>query len=603
MDDLIRINKEKCVNCHRCIAVCPVHYCNDGSDSEQVSINHQDCIYCGRCIDACRHDARSFVDDLDRYLSKPHEDIIFIVAPAVIGSWGPIYKRMIQFLKKQFKAKKVYDVSFGAELVVYKYIEHIKKNKPKCVISQPCPVVVKYIETYKPDLLQYLAPIDSPAMATARYIREIEGFRGEIAFLSPCIAKQYEFSDPNTQNYINYNITFQKLNEYIKKREIPLSSFPEDKFDSIEAERAVAFSRPGGLKETILRELNSSVRVKKIEGEIIYREYFNELSKDIEDNHEVPLIIDVLNCEKGCNFGPGTLHSYTNDQVDSFINKRVLEQSKKYNGEENFKKSFKRILDKLKNNLFERKYTRRLPTFIVDDIKDDELIPIYEQMKKSEPIDFRDCASCGYLTCRNMAIAILKGINVKENCRFYLDKIYKHQLDRVKNLVEKVKVSMDSMGETLNTIKMIFAEVNNSFSVTHDALNSVNKSNVLLSELSNNFNPIVESITAISDQTHLLSLNAAIEAARAGSAGKGFAIVAQEVDKLSTETSSEVEKITPMVKELLDRISKVNERGDMVLKDLNSVKQVFTDFYEAIQKISNIMYDIKNESDKINIQM
>ncbi len=600
MDDLIRIDKDKCVNCHRCIAVCPVHYCNDGSDSKTVSIIHEECIYCGRCIDACQHDARYYVDDFERYLSKVHDDVIFIVAPAIIGSWGLNFKRMVNFLKKQLKAKKVYDVSFGAELSTYKYIEYIKAKKPKCVIAQPCPVIVKYIEAYRNDLMPYLAPVDSPAMATARYLREVEGFKGEIAFLSPCIAKGYEFTDPNTHNYINYNITFKKLNDYIKKREIPINSFPEENYDSIDAERAVAFSRPGGLKETLERELNNSVRIKKIEGIIVFDEYFDELIADLKDVHEVPLIIDVLNCEKGCNFGPGTLHSYTSDQVDAFINKRISEQQKKYNGQENFKKNFKKTLDKIKQNPFERNYTKKPISFESGAITDEEIAHIYKEMNKVEPIDFRHCGSCGFTTCRSMAIAIYKKLNIKENCRFYLDGLYRNQLFRIRELSEKIKKSMEDMGETLNTIKMIFAEVNNSFSVTHDALNSVNKSNLILAQLSLNFNPIVESITAISDQTHLLSLNAAIEAARAGAAGKGFAIVAQEVDKLSTETALEVEKITPMVKELLEKINKVNQRGDMVLNDLNNVKNIFVDFYQAIQKISNIMNEIKSESDKLS---
>ena len=63
---VIDVDPEKCLNCHACIAVCPVKMCNDAS-GDHVVINHDRCIACGRCISACTHDARYYVDDWQRY--------------------------------------------------------------------------------------------------------------------------------------------------------------------------------------------------------------------------------------------------------------------------------------------------------------------------------------------------------------------------------------------------------------------------------------------------------------------------------------------------------------------------------------------------------
>ena len=49
---VISVIKEKCVNCHRCISVCSVKFCNDGS-GDFVSINHDLCIGCGNCDSKC----------------------------------------------------------------------------------------------------------------------------------------------------------------------------------------------------------------------------------------------------------------------------------------------------------------------------------------------------------------------------------------------------------------------------------------------------------------------------------------------------------------------------------------------------------------------
>ena len=66
---VIQVDTEKCVNCHRCISVCPAKMCNDGSKN-YVSIIHELCIGCGKCIEACSHGARSGIDDFNQFLSE-----------------------------------------------------------------------------------------------------------------------------------------------------------------------------------------------------------------------------------------------------------------------------------------------------------------------------------------------------------------------------------------------------------------------------------------------------------------------------------------------------------------------------------------------------
>ena len=448
--------------------------------------------------------------------------------------------------------------------------------------------------------MQYLAPVDSPAMAMARYLREIVGFQGEIAFFSPCISKSFEFNDPNTNKYINYNITHKSVNDYIKSKNIDINSFPASDFDDFHAERAVNFARPGGLKDTVLRDIDIPLKIRKIEGEIIYHEYFKELSRNIASSKPVPLIIDVLNCEKGCCFGPGTLKTLSVDEVDDAINRRIDEQQKKHNGVPNYLKKRTKLIKDISNNKFERKYTRKEYKLNDFNPSQEEIDKIYVIMNKVNPEDFKNCRHCGYNSCEDMAIAIIAGVNKVENCMFVVEDVLKKQSENLNGLIVQITNSIHDMEEKTNDVKMIFAEITNSFSLTNDALHNVSESNNKLLLLAENFKPIVESITEISDQTHLLSVNASIEAARAGDAGSGFAIVAHEVDKLSSQTATEVEKITPMVSNLITSINNINRRGDLVINDLSSVKESYNTFYDIMEKISITMSLLSSETDKLD---
>jgi len=190
MAPVIKLDQDKCVNCHMCIAVCPVKYCIDGS-GEKVAINADLCIGCGSCIAACTQHARTIGDDVDAFVEAlgRGEKMVAVAAPALASSFPGTYKRVLGWLKKAGVAA-CFDVGFGAELTVKSYVEHLRSNKPKLVISQPCPAIVSYIEVYRPDLLSYLAPADSPMLHTIKMIRDYypEYRSHRILILSPCAA-------------------------------------------------------------------------------------------------------------------------------------------------------------------------------------------------------------------------------------------------------------------------------------------------------------------------------------------------------------------------------------------------------------------------------
>ena len=167
---VIAVDKDKCVNCHSCIDACPVKFCNNGS-GDYITIDPNLCIGCGHCFSACTHGARSYVDDFDEFMValRNGEKVVAIVSPAVAANFPGMLMNMNGWLKS-LGVEAVFDVSFGAELATRSYVEHLRRDKPDFVIAQPCAALVTYIEVYQPELLRYLAPVDSPMVHTMKMI-------------------------------------------------------------------------------------------------------------------------------------------------------------------------------------------------------------------------------------------------------------------------------------------------------------------------------------------------------------------------------------------------------------------------------------------------
>lgn len=159
-------------------------------------------------------------------------------------------------------------------------------------------------------------------------------------------------------------------------------------------------------------------------------------------------------------------------------------------------------------------------------------------------------------------------------------------------LVKDIKVRADAMHsstlEKKDTAGQTVSEIRGALELALEDSRSVEKINELTQE-----------ILSITNQTNLLSLNASIEAARAGEAGRGFAVVADEIRALadsSAETAGNIQRISAMVTEAVDKLAK---NAEAMLKFVN--EQVMADYSDFVEVAKQYEQDADSVNDILTV--
>ena len=455
---IINTNKDKCVGCNKCIMNCPIKYANNIEliDGERkVEVDESRCISCGKCIQVCDHGARYYLDDADRFWNDlaRGEKITIVVAPSFVANQYDTYKKIFGYFKT-LGVNFIHNVAFGADITSWGYVQYLKNNENnEFMISQPCPSVVNYIERYATNLIPKLMPVQSPVACLAIYMKKHLGITDKIAFISPCIAKKTEIEKAANQGLIDYNIPFERLFTHISENNIDISEFPEVDFDNSQKGLGVRFSKPGGLKENVLYHL-PNLRVKQLEGTDKIYEYLNFLNNGHRLNEYD--LVDVLNCSNGCNVGTAackeTCAIDTSIEFENEIlhDKRLKNQNKIEINFEEYEKLFKYFDETLDIKDFMVKYEDKSCEIKLSVPSEEELNSAFNLLKKDdEQSRVVNCYSCGYKTCKDMAIAIHNGYNTPSSCYQYNRKELEIQKNNLEESEYYIRTIIEHLSESV----------------------------------------------------------------------------------------------------------------------------------------------------------
>ena len=155
----------------------------------------------------------------------------------------------------------------------------------------------------------------------------------------------------------------------------------------------------------------------------------------------------------------------------------------------------------------------------------------------------------------------------------------------IEEISEKVKTNaMNSIAASEKAISM-----GHEVDLSNDYMKEMVTAIMEISDKSKEIGRIIKTIEDIAFQTNILALNAAVEAARAGLAGKGFSVVADEVRNLANKSAEAVENTTFLIEDTIKVVSKGTLIADKTAKSLSSV-------VSSSRNIANVLNEISKDS-------
>ncbi|HNX67051.1 MAG TPA: [Fe-Fe] hydrogenase large subunit C-terminal domain-containing protein [Bacteroidales bacterium] len=407
---LVYTIKELCRTCYTCVRECPARAIRIVGG--QAEVIEERCVACGNCTKVCSQGAKVFLHTTDRVqrILERNDNTVAIVAPSFPAEFRDFgdYRLLVGMIR-QLGFKYVCEVSFGADLVAYRFRQMVNEAGHKNYISSDCPAIVNFVRFYHPHLTANLLPVLSPMAAMTRVVRKKYGEEMQVVFIGPCVAKKIETEE------VNEAITFTELRDMFNDLGLTPEKATPSEFDPPLGGRGAIFPVNRGLLQAA--RMNDDA----VNGVIIAAEGrtdFQEAIKEFEEGLIKGQNLELLCCE-GCIMGPG-----------------MSKGGKQYNRRALVKGYAQQKMDTIdieewQNNLEEFSMLDLSANYLPEDLRvktvdPEEVKQILISMGKLTQKDHLDCGACGYDTCEEHAIAIVKGLAEVEMCLPYtIEKLHK----------------------------------------------------------------------------------------------------------------------------------------------------------------------------------
>ncbi|OQA05553.1 MAG: Iron hydrogenase 1 [bacterium ADurb.Bin374] len=407
-------NKARCRDCYRCLRVCPVKAIR--MENGQASVVADRCIACGTCIRECPQHAKTYRSDLERAIKLVREsrNVAVSLAPSFVALYSAWEQRRIPSALRALGFARVAETSVGAYPTAQATAAVAAREPDRPHLCTACPAFVQYIVKYRTELVDALTPVSSPMIAHARLLKKQPGGADHVVFIGPCVAKKAEADRPDLAGIVDCVLTFEELQQWFERENIRLDRLEESRFDDEPAGAARFFPLPGGLTRTAALGADALVSdIVAVSGIEDVKRLLDGITKT-----KGPRIVEPLFCNQGCVNGPAmpgdrplltrrdSVLSYAEAAPGTVPGSREADSdtSAQY-GPENKDADI--------------------------EITEEKIRKVLETTGKAAPEDQLNCGACGYPSCRDKAIAVIRGMAEAEMCIPWMRRLAEQRTDRI----------------------------------------------------------------------------------------------------------------------------------------------------------------------------
>lgn len=469
---LIHIDKNKCNLSYSCVRICPVNAIKVEAHQDVPEVMHNACIGCGHCLKVCPPGAISYSSSTDQVktLLKAENRVAAIVDPSISGEYPDItdYRKFVDMIRG-LGFEYVVEVSFGVDLVARKYQELFSDFKGKYYLMANCPALVSFIEKFHPELLDNMAPLVSPMVAAAKVVHKKYGEDVRVVFIGPCVEAKDEAKIYSGDGKIDAVLTFLELRELFTEFNITEKKVEFSDFDPPIGNLGSLYPISNGILQA------AGIDEGLISGQVITAEGRNNMIEAVKQfEKHIDSIKKHFNIfyNEGCLMGPGTSPGGDKYQRHALVVQYAKKRLKKFDQSE-WENNMQEFSGLDLSRAF-RANDQRLP-----EPSEEKVQEILKVIGKDETVHSVGCASCGYTSCRDFAVAVARGVAKTDMCLTYTTKNRQEYIRTMRETNQKLAETQAALRESEKVARKEQQTAKEAFETTKTMLSKLPSSVVI----------------------------------------------------------------------------------------------------------------------------
>lgn len=411
---------------------------------DDLEIVEAACTECGFCVPACPHDAIDVVGDTRSVEGAIESGRALLILPseAIVGFYPATPEQLVNAcLAAGFRS--VFFDNLGDELVAAEYLRLWKDNEgPSTWIRSTSPIVVDYVRAKYPELVSFLAPVVTPTIALARFLRHAFGD-------APIVYAGVHSAGPQGTDEVDASLSLAELGHLLEERDAAPTDQPQT-LSVLPPDTRRYLSAPGGLPRAMLDEQRLSSRgLMKLRG----LHSLEAVAWAIKEG-KVLGFIDILPFEGALDhpaLGP-------HDQL--FWRRGIVELTER-------NRALQPVVERPGDVDLSATYEPRAP---LDALQETDVQAVLDQIGTAPGGEPWDCGACGHMTCTAFAEAVARERATLTICPYHMIRQYEGMardaahdaltdLYSYRALQDRLKEEVARANRTSSTLAMLFLDL------------------------------------------------------------------------------------------------------------------------------------------------